>query len=349
MESGYFHAFRVQPVEKHRPAGIAKARVFALVVALLLVERGAAAEPTAHRGAQLTWARGEGTGRCVGALGLAEDVKTRLGYDPFRAPVELAIEGVVVREARGFRAELVVRRPDGSVLGTRRLLGREPDCRALGEAIAVAITVAIDPDAPGTRASTDLEAGEEGSTSSAPASPPPAPLVVPSPLARGAARVTLSIGATAGVVPNVPGVVALRVHASASRLWEIGLGAHAWPGSSEGGLGFALTSASLDACASPITTAAALRWCAAAHAGVFYAFVQAPELAPIDAGGAPWAAIETGPSVVVPLVGSFRLDGGVSALVPLVRRVAFVAGRTSPVWEQAAVAPRAEIGVAAVF
>lgn len=137
-------------------AHLARQLVVACVVALVAVVLAwpcvaCAAGPLRRVGARITWVRGVGAESCVGLLGLEEDIKARLGYDPTVIPSERIIEGLVVRAGTGFRAELVVRDGAGQLLGARQLTGREADCRALGEAVAVAMTVAIDPDATGAR------------------------------------------------------------------------------------------------------------------------------------------------------------------------------------------------------
>jgi hypothetical protein len=321
-------------------------RRFALVLcasAALLVAGRATAQP-ARKGARVTWVRGIGAERCIGRLGLEEDVKARLGYDPFTLPSDVAIEGAVVRATPGFRAELVVRDPRGVLLGTRQLTSRESDCRSLGEAIAVAVTVAIDPDAPGARIAPVEEV------------PPNAPLdrVPPPPSAAPATdrvrgRASATIGASAGILPGLSLVTALRARAELTPVFEIGLGGHFWPETREGGLGFSLVSGSLDACVAPLSGIRALRWCAYLHAGAFHAFVHSAELVPVEVGMFPWLAGETGPAVSIAIVPALRIEAGVSAVVPVLRRQAFVRGRADPVWEQEAVAGRADIGLAAVF
>ena len=120
-----------------------------LVLAAPSVAAAGAPTGTQRRGARITWARGAGAEVCVGQVGLEEDVKARLGFDPFALPRDLGVEGVIVRQPRGFHAELVIRDASDRVLGTRQLSSPEPDCRSLGQAVAVTITVAIDPDASG--------------------------------------------------------------------------------------------------------------------------------------------------------------------------------------------------------
>jgi hypothetical protein len=303
---------------------------------------------SARRGARLTWVRGVSTERCVGRLGLEEDVKARLGYDPFALGEAIAIEGAVTRQTTGYRAELVLRDERGDVLGTRTLASREQDCRALGEAVAVAITVAIDPDAAGTR---PLRAPETPpveervpETASVPAQ---APWVEPSREERG--RASLAIGVSAGVVPDVAPFLSLRARRAMASGWEIGVGGHFWPESRSGGVGFALATGSLDSCLAPLASARWARWCAGLHVGVFQVFVHASELAPVDVGMFPWSAAETGPAVSIRAFGPVRLDAGLSGIVPLIRREALVRGLSGAVWEQSAVGGRADIGIAAVF
>lgn len=306
----------------------------------------AAPPAPARKGARITWVRGIDAEKCVGRTGLEEDVKARLGYDPFALPSELAIEGTVVRVSpTGFRAELVVRDASGKALGSRQLSSREADCRSLGEAVAVAITVAIDPDAPGTRAPI-----VEETPFVAVAEPAPPPRVDPSP-PPDVERVHAMVmgGASAGIVPDVAPSASLRVRAILGRYFELGLGAHFWPESRTSGVGFGITSGSLDACVIPFASARVLRWCAGAHGGVFDVFVHAAELAPVEVGAFVWAAAETGPALSIPVAGALRLELSASALVPIVRRQAFVRGQSEALWEQSVVGGRADVGMGATF
>ncbi|MBS2014299.1 MAG: hypothetical protein JST00_15540 [Deltaproteobacteria bacterium] len=317
---------------------------FALIAAsCLLTTRGEAAP---RKGARLAWVRGIDAERCVGRIGLEEDVKARLGYDAFALPVELEVEGTIVRAApSGFRAEILVRDASGKLLGSRQLASREADCRSLGEAVAVAITLAIDPDSEAVRG-----AGVEEIPVEAPA-PPAAPLPAPpTPAPReDRAHVALTGGAIAGLVPGVAPAIALGVRALVGARVEIGVGASFVPESKASGAGFAIATGTLDACAVPVAEARALRWCAAVHAGTFEVFVHAPELAPVEVGTFPWAALGTGPALAVPLGGRVSLEASVSAVVPLLRRQAFVRGAPEPLFEQAVVAGRADLGLGATF
>jgi hypothetical protein len=316
---------------------------FVALALVLCSSLAVAAAPVRRKGARLSWVRGIEAERCVGLVGLEEDVKSRLGYDPLALPSEVAIEGVVVRAAKGFRAEIVVRDADGKVLGTRQLASTDADCRALGEAVAVAITVAIDPEAVAARP--DLV--PEPAVTPAPAEPacPACP-----PVAREReGRATATLGASAGLVPGLSLVTSIHAHAALGARWEVGIGASFWPESQTAGLGFALVSAAFEGCVVPMASAAFLRWCAAVHAGVFEVFVHARELAPVDVGEFAWAAGESGPSLSVRVVGPLHAEASASALVPFVRRQGFLRGRTDPTWEQNLIGGRAELGLGASF
>lgn len=326
-----------------RRASFAGAGVVSLLV---MAPESAHAAPPARKGARITWVRGIDAEGCVGRIGLEEDVKARLGYDPFTAPADLAIEGTVVRASpSGFRAELVVRDAGGTVLGTRQLASREADCRSLGEAVAVAITVAIDPDAPGTRATIV----EETPFVAVPEAPPPRPVAPPLVFARERVHAMFVGGASVGLLPDIAPSASLRVRAILGERVELGLGAHFWPESQTSGVGYGITSGSVDACVVPFLAARVLRWCAGVHGGVFDVFVHSPELAPVEVGAFVWAGAETGPALSIPITGAFRLEIGAVAVVPIVRRQAFVRGQSEPLWEQSVVGGRADVGVGATF
>lgn len=317
--------------------------LFAATVAIAVLRAGVVeAAPPERKGARIAWVRGIGADRCVGRIALEDDVKARLHYDPFALPPDVQVEGAVVQvPSGGFRAEIVVRDPNGKLLGTRQLGSREADCRALGEAVAVAITVAIDPDAPMTPAKT-----AEPSPFVEEPRPPPAP-PPPPPRARGSAAVTG--GAAVGIVPSIAPMASLHVRANVTERFTIGLGGHFIAPSREDGVGFSLTSGAVEICGEPLGGAPAFRWCGAFLAGAFAVFVHAPALAPVEVGAFPWLAGETGPEVAIPLGGSVRFEVSARALVPITRRQAFVRGQPEPLWEQAVVAARAAAGLGVVF
>lgn len=314
-------------------------RVLLLACAFLLV--GGAAHASPHRGARVLWARGAGAEGCVGARGIEEDVKARLGYDPFVLSPELEIEGAVTRTRTGFRADLAIRDASGKALGGRKLESRSEDgnCRSLGEAVAVAITVAVDPDAPAMAPPMT----EERPPEEAPPPPPP-----PIPPEHRMGHATIAAGASAGLVPGISGVVSLLVGFPISDYVDLTVGARVWPESRKGDFGFGIASAEAGACVLPWARGP-LRFCGGALFGLYDVYVHSVDLAPVDVGAFAWAAVDAGAMATVPLGKRFRVELGASAIMPLVRRSAFVRGQNDPVWEQNALGGLLEIGLGAGF
>jgi hypothetical protein len=296
-----------------------------------------------RRGARLAWARTEEAERCINAQSLQEDVIARLGWNPFVLPRDLEMEGTMARTRTGYRADLRFRDATGQPLGRRTLESREPTCRDLGEAVAVAITVAIDPDAVPTRPATDKVEPEPP-----PPSPPPAEPAHPGER-RPRVRVSLMGGAGAGVVPDLAAVTSIRVGALVHDHIEIGLGSTLFHEADAAGLGFSLTSGELRGCLRPGGGGDIFRICATFLAGLFSSWVQSPDLAPIEVGAFPWFAGGGGPALSLPVAGRLRLELMVEAFVPFTRRQAFVRAVPEPVWEQSTIAGRGEVGVGALF
>ncbi len=321
-----------------------------ILVAALASSHGALASP--RRGARLVWARGTGAEGCVGIAGLTEDVKARLGYDAFALASDLEIEGTAQRTARGFRADLTFRRPDGSSIGKRELESRDKDCRSIGEAVAVAITVAIDPDSPAVPSTPKEKQVEKQEPALAHEDAPPArlpPVTAPAspPSPRG--RVSLAGGATAGLLPGLSAMARLRAAVSVSERIEIGAGVAWSPEAREGVYGFDLTTGELLGCFSPWGARGLLRACGGLLAGAFGTFVHSRTAEPVDVGLFPWLGAEGGAGLSIPLGGPATVELGASAVVPFLRRQGFVRGAPAPVWEQGIVAFRADLGVGVIF
>ncbi|MBX3217965.1 MAG: hypothetical protein KF850_38520 [Labilithrix sp.] len=326
-------------------------RALPFACSLALVLWASIASPAPRRGARLAWARGDGADTCVGVAGLTEDVKARLGWDPFALPLEVEIEGTAQRTARGYRADLAFRAKDGTSLGKRALESRTKDCRSLGDAVAVAITVTIDPDASGVAPAPGESPDPEPWTSltSSPVDAPPAPPPRAPREDEPRVRVTAGGGGAVGLVPGVGASASLRAGFMIGDRLEVGLGATYVPQSREGAFGFGLAAGEARGCVLPWRAGGLLRLCGAALAGAFEVFAHSSALTPVDVGLFPWLGAEAGPVLSVPLRGPFRIELGASAIVPLLRRQGFLRGAPEPVWGQSAVAARAELGAAALF
>jgi hypothetical protein len=122
-------------------------RVFALVLAGLAWVMPSHA--VAGQSARLVYSRTAEASSCPDEHGLRQAVARRLGYDPFVAAsmntvvAELRGEG----EGEGLKARVYVIREGNQAGGSRELASPSRDCTELLAAIALAISIAVDPDA----------------------------------------------------------------------------------------------------------------------------------------------------------------------------------------------------------
>jgi hypothetical protein len=283
---------------------------------------------------RLAWSRAEGTEACLSESELAARVRGRLGREPFDDRAERTIEGQVGLGPDGFIAKLVIRAPDSSVLGRRTIETRGPDCAPLGQAVTLAVVLAIDPNAPLDDAGSDSVAPaptpvtREAEPRPVPAHIPPVlpvesaprPPVAPVP-ARPAPekdRASISAGVVGalGLLPRVaPGFELEGTYPTPSGLL---LGMRFLPGvkSSDGHLGVAVTSGKLGYChgISGVPVAA----CGAIEAGV--TTVVARDLEPVSPGDYPFLAVSVGARLLLPARGLVRFELGAAAILPLYRQ-----------------------------
>ena len=125
---------------KRRIRGVAAPRgiATALVVAISLIGENARAD-----GAKLTYTRGRGAEACPDEGALREAVAQKVGRDPFDGE-DVHVEVHVERRADDLAADVEVR--EGSVArGRRTLFSKSSSCDELASALAVTISVALDP------------------------------------------------------------------------------------------------------------------------------------------------------------------------------------------------------------
>jgi hypothetical protein len=145
----------------------------ALALALLLATGRARADPApagpappdAAHTARLAFVRGSGAEGCPDEEALRGAVARRLGYDPFRADAPRSLEASVRVVGSALHGVVRLRDATGVALGTRYLSEAVDGCAELVAAMALAISIAIDP---------------KVLVSSAPPSPPP-PVTAPPP------------------------------------------------------------------------------------------------------------------------------------------------------------------------
>jgi len=122
----------------------ARARV--VTAALIGCATSAWAPPAACLSwARFTYARGQGAESCPDETTLRAAVVARLGYDPFVLSAERTIIAMVAREHRTLRANVQIVDETGLVKGVRRLEAGFDQCRELAAAMALAISIAVDP------------------------------------------------------------------------------------------------------------------------------------------------------------------------------------------------------------
>lgn len=295
--------------------------------------------------AKLSWARAPNAEGCPHQARLEAEIRTRLGYDPFRRREGIEIEGIATRERKNLRAELSFRDAEGRPLGKRAFDSQDETCAALAQAVAVAIAVAIDPDAPaerGRQLPPPLPTDPEESPWRSPSAPPP-PSPPPTP-PRG--RAALSALGSVGLLPGVSTGFHLGAHSFLTRSLDAGVGVGYFPESRDADFGFGLAYGEAGACLA--VSGKTVRICAGALAGAFETYVHTRTLVPREVGAFPWLGAHTGPTVSIPLASPLHLDVGARAIVPITRRQGLLAGNATPIFEQAPVAFALSFGLAIV-
>lgn len=98
----------------------------------------------------LNWVRGPGAEACPGPAAIARAVETRLSRVAFVAVTvaEVSVEGYVQGSPQGgLRTRLTLVERDGQRIGERELSSAADDCVEMTEAVVLAITLMIDPEA----------------------------------------------------------------------------------------------------------------------------------------------------------------------------------------------------------
>ena len=176
------------------------------VAALVAIAATAVANANAFPSSRLIYARGKGTEQCPDEDFVRAEVATRLGYDPFFVWAERTIVAQVSRALRGFQATVQLLDAKGVVRGSRALSSTSGDCTDLVKAVALAISIGIDPEAasgpPPASSSERAVPPPEASAPVPPSEPPVAAAVVvgekqdkPPPASSAAPRIAPEVGA----------------------------------------------------------------------------------------------------------------------------------------------------------
>jgi hypothetical protein len=97
------------------------------------------------RAVQLVYEVDPGVTGCPDEAALKREVESRLGSNPWRPNTSRTVLVVVTRARGALQARIQLQKKDGSILGTRILRAGQGECRELGAAMALAISIAIDP------------------------------------------------------------------------------------------------------------------------------------------------------------------------------------------------------------
>lgn len=115
--------------------------IVAIALAGQLVVATAAATPTAR----LVYARGAGAEGCPDEDAIAALVAARLGYSPFRPIADNTLSAEVRRAPIGFSADVKLVDSRGILRGARHLTTASDDCSDLASAMALSMSIALDP------------------------------------------------------------------------------------------------------------------------------------------------------------------------------------------------------------
>ena len=113
--------------------------------ALLLVASLLAGGARAAESCVLSYVRGQGAEQCPDEARVRQAVAARLGYDPFVAWAKTTVHAQIVREGSLLRGRLFLADAENRARGSRELTAPADRCDELVAALALAISIAVDP------------------------------------------------------------------------------------------------------------------------------------------------------------------------------------------------------------
>jgi hypothetical protein len=296
---------------------------------------------------KLSWVRAESALDCLSSDALEAELVERMGKNPFEGTPGQWIEGYVVRVEGQFVVELSERDENGKSIGSRTFTEPSESCRALDDAIELAIALIIDPNVKLAQRSTarrhgsqaelaEPPYGERPATAKQSASGPAAATVfrvAPAPTRRlHVARTQVHSGATGDARLSAAGVLIGYLLPNAAPGIEMGarfgaglgalrLGMMLVPeqrsSSDFGDFGFGATLFNLSGCARLSQSRVEWLSCLELGAGTIHVTVHRP--APLEPGDRfmGFTGVESGVSVRI--LGPLWLDTRLFGLVPFGR------------------------------
>ena len=257
--------------------------------------------------ARLSFERAEDAARCIDEPELRERVAARLGRDPFvaEAPLEARVR---IEGGEGYRAVIELTR--GEERTRRELASARADCSDLADALALALSLAVDPAsllAPPRPPEPDPAVAEP----EPPIAEPPVselPVAEPAPPPRDddvSARLGAHLLGSWGVAPEVSGGLALS---AGFRLMDfsIDLELRGEVPTEVAGTNGSVRGAPFTAGLAPCAHVDVVTLCGVVRAGVFWA--EAVEAASARAGFAPYLSLGVRGGVEVPLASAVSLS-----------------------------------------
>jgi len=316
------------------------------------------AQADAIGSAELSWVRASGAESCPPPSAMRAAVARRLGRDPFERDAAVSFEVVVEPRAPGWAARIVAQGTTQGA-GSRELTSEAAACESLADAVALALALAIDPEAMErtAREPAPTPALAAPTTPAPPiavvaSGPPPASAPAPGaaefpraiPYVLGLASVGLLPGGALGI--GLLGELGLAERVSASVALDY------WPERETAGAGghfaFGLTAASLGLCGNLVRLpVVGLALCAAGMLGSVHAVVL--DLEPTGPGDRLWAAARAGARLWIPEAGPLRAAFGLEAILPFTRHRFTVRDEPGDVFRQSAVALHTSLGAGLRF
>jgi len=161
---------------------------------------------------RLVYVRGPGAEHCPDQTTVREAVRKRLGYDPFFPNSDKTIIARVVRDSSKLRGEVELIDEHGAQVGKREFSAAQNECDQLVRAMALSISIAIDPKS--------AETYGNGPELDAPPEPPENQPDLPNDSQSGQASAAAVTRPTTATAP--PAKAPAKI---ASWLWSAGLGA----------------------------------------------------------------------------------------------------------------------------
>jgi hypothetical protein len=169
--------------ERQKSSGTARwgRAASALAVGAIILLAGPAA--LAASSARLVYTRTAGAEECPDQDALRSAVAARLGYDPFVREARETVVARIGRDGEVWRAQVALVDDKGMERGARRLETASPDCADLITAMALTISIAVDPLSV-IRPPPAVAAPERQAPAPEPIAPPPEPTApAPAPVA----------------------------------------------------------------------------------------------------------------------------------------------------------------------